>query len=324
MDLEVMMNGLKVTAIPDTGADINVMTVKTLGFLERCSEKHEGEADLIRIGNATSTQALFKVAVTCRLPNIYPGRQKSFTAVFHVFRTLASGVKVIVGSEFLKITHVLTTQASRLKPRFNPTGHIARCMSIGPISSTGLRFRIFLNLFLCFALPDTGSEINLMSRAFAVERFEIVPIAQSDMQQVEFADGQVEQIFEKVVVTVQAADFNGHLENATDLSRFSLCYLPRPTQTVKDRSLEESPTQIFYILASMPHDVILSQSLLYSMDAWNLHQPAFESVPMPLPIEEPSVAFCSNFWVRTKKQVAVKDTSKMNTTPSLLTILLCA
>ncbi|KAK4945101.1 hypothetical protein LTR10_015526 [Elasticomyces elasticus] len=318
MDLDVMINNVKITTIPDSGAHINAMTIETLQQLHRCIEMGKDQTD-IRMGNSTSTNALFTVNVTCCLPNIYPGRSRPFTAIFHVFSRLARGVKAIVGHNFLETTEALTSQAFRLKPRSNPACHIPRCMSIGQISMSGLRLKIFLDQVLIRALPDTGSEINLISRAFAMEHnISIIPIRQDEPHRVEFADGQVEDIFDKVVVTVQAAHCSGQDQSlrASDQSHtggtlpaarearnrlaLNARYKHRDsttTQMIKDHVDKEDSLRTFYVLDAPSHEVILGQSLLHSIDAWNLHQSAFEVVP----VQSSSMELCTIFALKGKK-----------------------
>ncbi|KIV85581.1 hypothetical protein, variant [Exophiala sideris] len=288
MDFDMMINDVEVTTVPDTGADVNAMTLDTLFQLQRSVVARKEEIGNIKLGNDTSVNALFRVSLRCCLPSIYGEPQEPFRADFHIFLKLASGVRAIVGYKFLEITQMLTSQAWRLKPRFNPGRHIPRCMSIGPVPSAGLRLKIFLDKNLFLALPDTGSEINLMSKACAVKNgLTIVRTVQEETREVEFADGQFEEIVEKVVVTVQAADCSEQTDlavsdsklsaagEASGIQRSSSLLANQPSYKTKVSIAEEPILQTFYVIDKIAHDVILSQSLLHAMDAWNLHQSAF-------------------------------------------------
>ena len=315
IDLDLLINDVKLTTIPDTGAHINAIPLSTLQHIQWRIEESGGENSVIRLGNNTSAQGLFQVLLDCRLPNIYPGCSKSILAEFHVFRKLATGVAAIVGLKFLEATNVLTSNSSYLKEGINPPLHIPRCMSVGPILTSGLRLKIFLNRKCFLAMPDTGSEINLIVRACAVKSgFEIISLSGDEKRQVEFADGQIEPILEKVLVAVNAAGY-GKTENRrmTPATRQSLGFgLKQPSAVLDDGQGSEPQVQTFYVLDNLTHEVILSQQLLHSMDVWNRHPSAFEIVPSQNSSRD---ELCTIFSRRVKK--LVKDTSEFHSYTSL-------
>ena len=310
MDLEMFVNDVKLTTIPDTGAQINAIPLSTLQHIQWRIEESGGENSVIKLGNNTSAQGLFRVLLDCRIPKVYPNREKSKLTEFHVFRKLATGVDAIVGLEFLETTNVLTSYAFCLKERINPARHIPRCMSVGPILASGLRLKIFLNRKCFLAMPDTGSEINLIVRACAVKSgFKIVPLPKDEKQLVEFADGHLEPISEKVLVVVNAAGYSkteSRITTPTTLQPFSLGL--RQPSAVSDTGQDSEPqVQTFYILDNLTHEVILSQQLLHSMDAWSRYPSAFETVSSQNSSRE---ELCTIF-SRRVKQLA-KETSEFH------------
>ena len=285
MDLDLVVNEVRLTTIPDTGAHINAIPLSTLELIHQRTENSNGESSIIKLngrssaiklGNDTQTKSLFQVQMKCRLLDNFPDRGKSNLIVFHVFAKLATGIVAIIGLDFLEATNILTSQSFRLKERFNPMQHIPRCVSVETIPASGLRLKIFLNEILLLAVPDTGSEINLMLRFCAVRNsFEIIALPEDETHHVEFADGQIESISGKVTVAINAAGYSKTESQETALGKDRPFDLQQPANGVQEG---DAALQTFYVLDSLTHEVILSQHLLHSMDVWNRHSSAFETV----------------------------------------------
>jgi hypothetical protein len=305
-DLPLLLGDQEILAVPDTGAQINAISVQTLKRLRGQFQSQWGSLDdAVNVANSSSTDAICQVTIHCRLTQASLVAQFYSNCVFHVFSELASGVNAIMGRAFLDAAQILTTRSYLLRERVDHQ-NIPRCMSIGPLKSSGLRLPVYLDSKLITAFPDTGSEIDLISRACALlHRFNIQQLQVTDKRDVQFADGQVDTLSGKVRVKFDTFT-EPVLSTRSTLS--TKCDEPAPSLTPSSKEWKTSGTtyldvassaspdhnRTFYVLDSLPYDVVLSQSLLHSIDAFNLHASSFTTV---IP-EENKKEICTVFWYR--------------------------
>ncbi|KAL3462801.1 hypothetical protein BJX64DRAFT_258608 [Aspergillus heterothallicus] len=93
---------------------------------------------------------------------------------------------LILGSPFLRATETLTRYISRIKSRLARTPKIPRFYLLGEENQ---RLVGYLNGTLTRALPDTGSDLMLVQRAYAMQAKMTVDNDPDKALQVEFADG---------------------------------------------------------------------------------------------------------------------------------------
>jgi hypothetical protein len=309
-DLPLLLGDQEILVVPDTGAQINAISVQTLKRLRGQFQSQWGSLDdVVNVANSSSTDAICQVAIHCRLAQ---ASQYYQSCVFHVFSELASGVMAIMGRAFLDAAQVLTTRSYLLRERVDHLQYIPRCMSIGPLKSSGLRLPVYLDSKLITAFPDTGSEIDLISRACALlHRFDIQQLQSTDKSVVQFADGQIDTLSGKVRVKFDTFT-EPVLPTRSMLSAKRDEQVPLVTPSSKRRktsgttylgvasSVPPDHHKTFYVLDSLPYDVVLSQSLLHSIDAFNLHASGFTTVTS----EENKKEICTVFWYRGKEYKA--------------------
>ena len=205
---------------------------------------------------------MYQVGISCRLIDgeTFAGEEQQWS--FHVFRNLAQGVKLIIGQKFLFDNRIMTVRSDLLKKVNFKIPSLPRCMSIGPITRAGLRMRVYINGRPVMALPDTGSEVDLISTAFAYQSKLIIhPLEVRDTNMVQFADETIGELPGKTTVRFD-----------TDMPRGGRQRKPRFDIRAAWRSTGGYDHNVtFYVLDKLRHDVILSQQLLYALDAFNQH-----------------------------------------------------
>jgi hypothetical protein len=312
-DLPLILGDQEILTVPDTGAQINAISVQTLKRLRGQFRSQWGSLDdVVNIANSSCTDAICQVTIHCRLAQASPVAQYYQSCVFHVFSELALGVMAIMGRAFLDAAQILTTRSYLLRERVDHLQYIPRCMSIGPLKGSGLRLPVYLDSKLITAFPDTGSEIDLISRACALlHRFDIQQLQATDKSVVQFADGQIDTLSGKVRVRFDTFT-EPVLSTRSTLStkRDELAPLVTPSSKRRKTSgttyldvASSAPLdhhRTFYVLDSLPYNVVLSQSLLHSIDAFNLHASGFTAVTP----EGNEKEICTVFWYRGKEYKA--------------------
>jgi hypothetical protein len=297
----MILNGHAITTIPDTGAQVNAISkqaMKSIGVRGMC--QWGGEDDRVGLGNGMTGEADCQVEMRC----CFPDGTKDNMLTFHVFSELAEGVVAIMGQQFLDATQCLTANPPRLRER-QPLS-IPRCLSIGPVLSSGLLFKVYLHGKLNKGLADTGSEIDLISEDCAkLNGFQILGFGRADKRYVQVATGgDPVPLTGKVIVrfdTFEDVDPPRSSQVQTDFpppTRHSSYQeeSPRiPTFPPKTDGAEGLPEhdQTFYVLPRLPYDLVFSQALLHAIDAFNMHKSAFEWTLLP---EGQVAALCPYFW----------------------------
>ncbi|KAB5572029.1 hypothetical protein GE09DRAFT_1268445 [Coniochaeta sp. 2T2.1] len=232
-----------VTACPDSGSDDNIIShdfAMSAGFKIQVSDS---EPRRFSVANGKVVEAVGQVQAHCafvtedkRIPD----------CIFHVFNTLA--VPVIMGMDFLRQTETLTKHTYRLVKELAPAMQSLRVNSVGkPKQSLLCR----LNNYVGCARPDTGSDLDLVSRTFANSRgFAIEPA----FEQLEFADCSIGYTSGLVRGTFSVGDFS-------DVRGF----LPRG----------EAIDLEFYVLDSLNSDILLGQDTIDELGIFSSHVQSF-------------------------------------------------
>ncbi|KKY17474.1 hypothetical protein UCRPC4_g05535 [Phaeomoniella chlamydospora] len=311
--LPLYLSGLPLDSVPDSGSELNAISLIALKKLKLKAEAVWGsDDDQVQMANHSLDAALCQIRLNIQIPSPRSRPIDAQTWTFHVFAKLADGVKVIMGQKFLETYRIFTDMSHCLRERAAYTGqNTPLCMSIGLTKRASVRMRVYLDQNLVLALADTGSDINLVSRTCARRlRLQISPLLQEENSCVQFANGTLGRISGKVLVTFNAFEDPSKnlpaptLEGRKAMAISNLVESGLPTNesthdevtVVKEGGPFDNRITLF-VLDELPHDVTLSQELLYSMDAFNRHTSAFVTVDTAATAKE----FYTIFWYKGKK-----------------------
>ena len=168
-----------VMSCPDSGADGNAMTVdlaNELGLKIEQSPLNNRKKFILANGKIIEaigqTTSLYRFHVD--------GVQNSCD--FWVFKTLAT--PLLMGRKFLQQTKTLTRHRSRLVQC--ERSHL-QAFQLRALGKPNIRIKCVLNGKKVLALPDTGSELDVMSQRYAAARS--LRIDSSRVEEVMYADG---------------------------------------------------------------------------------------------------------------------------------------
>ena len=124
-DLPIRIGNRQIRAIPDTGSDINAMTIQLAQSLS--GEIRLGSEDLavITLANDVEVTSIGSITVDCSFAE---DRGAVIAEEFHVFPGLAGGVQALMGRPFLDRTETMTRHRHRLRERAQGTGTLPRVM----------------------------------------------------------------------------------------------------------------------------------------------------------------------------------------------------
>lgn len=234
-----------VMACPDTGSEENIIslsTAKALGLEMTTTSDDKREFEL---ANGKVVEAIGRITTSCSFRTENSEMPVSVSCVFHVFLRLAS--PIIVGMVFLERTETLTKHRNRLVRIPRPSFQALQVYSVGRSRNELL---CSVNEHLVLAIPDSGSDVDLMSSRFALERgFQIL----SGEDQIEFADGSV-------------AITSGLVQAELALSGVDLISPTLPTTTTKN------PTVDFFVLDGLISDVLVGEDSLEELKIFTENQ----------------------------------------------------
>jgi hypothetical protein len=225
------LKGISVSAIPDTGSDLNIVSDH---FIKSHGIKLDSESQRpIQLPNRKIIST-----GTVSLPFSFEGEKSTFSIVFIVMPNCVHDV--ILSNSFLRTTETLTRFSSRLKSKFIPFRHMPRLRLLGAPKQRVLGS---INGCTAAALPDTGSDVMLMSKQYAVERGLTlwVPTDNADRTCLEFADGSLANTYGIAFGVEWRFGKEGSTSRSCD----------------------------FYIMDGLPYDVILSNDFLFESKAFS-------------------------------------------------------
>jgi hypothetical protein len=230
-DLPMILKGVEICACPDSGAEKNIILEETAIAIGLKDEIDDSNSELFTIANGKQIKSAGRVFVECafaRDPNVIK------ICVFHVFTRLV--VPLIMGAGFLRETETLSLYRNRLQER----PWIASLpMRVMHIDGSKERFKCYIDGNEVLANADTGSEMDLVSRNYALESRHNIKKLESDTE-VQFADGSIALLAGQI------------------FSRFKTC------------EREPWSTKWFYVLENLTCDVLLGVETLDENDAFNL------------------------------------------------------
>ncbi|KAF2436285.1 hypothetical protein EJ08DRAFT_578881 [Tothia fuscella] len=233
------VDSIYVPACADNGAGLNIMSeafAKTHKFTINTTSRTS-----IRLPQGTFVKSMG--VTTCIYQ--FAGETECHSISFAV---LPNCVKdIILGRPFLSLTKTLTDFAHRIKKEFvNISSKLTRLLLMG---SSDQRVRGTINGEQVLALPDTGSDIMILSKRYARSLGLTIQTEPEHRQWVELADGS------------QICTYGTVLD-----ANWSYGYC-----TSKNLSYECD----FHVLEDLECDVILSNEFLYDTHAFTSHEEHF-------------------------------------------------
>ncbi|KAI0873034.1 T-complex protein 11-domain-containing protein [Hypoxylon argillaceum] len=170
--------GKLIAALPDSGADacfISPETARLLGL-------HPQPETERRVRLANGREAVSPGSV------IVPWNFRNEEATLNMTCWILPGCthQIILGSEFLEETKCLTTLRHRIQRKYIS---VPKSVSVNLLGEGKQRLWGYLNDNFVAALPDTGSDVMIMSRDYARRLGLEIELGPGDIVEVEFADG---------------------------------------------------------------------------------------------------------------------------------------
>ena len=229
------LNGARVMAFLDTGAEESVIS---LDFAVR------NKLDLQRDSQLKFQLPTGKVSRsvgTAYLPWQFANEPKVFKILFSVLPECTHDV--IIGRKFLKFTQTLTKFVHRIKTKLLP---FRPRLGVKLLGSQRQRVRGSLDGERVVAVPDTGSDVMLVSTAYAKQRGFRIFGQNNCRSELEFADGS--RAFTRGLVKDVDWSFDG-----------------------SDISYQCD----FHVLDNLPVDVVLSNDFLFDVNAFSEYGSSF-------------------------------------------------
>lgn len=234
VELPGFVNDHQVSALPDTGAARNMMSVRFArrhsipiqrGLEHRCT---------FQIANGRTVRSKGIARATWTFPED-PG--KTYDLEFHILASCP--YDVLIGAKFLEETETLSIHRNRLKKRQVSSRDTH---SVNLCGSPSQLLRGYLNTEPVSVLPDTGSQVNLMSERYARDHGLIIDTKDDSRRLLRFADDTTQKTMGKVAAKWAFDDDPG-----------------------------EPMDLIFDVLPECAYDVILGQDVLYQHNAYTIH-----------------------------------------------------
>lgn len=231
-----------VMACPDSGSDENIISLELATSLGLKMEQTSSDVPRqFTVANGKIVTAVGQVTTSCSFAAGAPSEMTNFECSFHVFSTLA--VPMIMGVDFLLQTETLSKHRDRLVEQVVPAMQSLRVNSVGrPKRSLICR----LDTYVGCATVDTGSDLDLVSPAFAKARaYKIEPA----YEQLEFADCSVGYTSGVIRTSLVVGNVN------------DLGFHPRG---------EPIDLELF-VLDNLNADILVGQDTVDTLDVFNLH-----------------------------------------------------
>ncbi|KAB8296444.1 hypothetical protein EYC80_009185 [Monilinia laxa] len=260
--LPILVNGFSCKAIADTGSEYNCISrdfAKTIRAKIKKSKNSQSFSLPINGYKLHSSEHI-------SLDFCFENEQYIWHNVnFFVFKELARDI--IIGNQFLQETGTLEEYAYRLQPIPGSLGDMA---FVGSLNFQKKYLKCWLNGVRQHTLPDSGAEVNLISRRLASTLNPVKYQSSTTYMNIEFADGSTVQARGKVDLSVsffepswEQSSYVHHelVDDGGGVSGIGTGTLKVSTQTVI--------SEPFYIIDDLREDVILGETLLFTIDAYN-------------------------------------------------------
>lgn len=232
----------KVNAMPDTGAGYNLIAAslaQALGFARPQSEALGGVN--IRMANGKSLRTIGVIeAIWC----FETDTRNAWTMSFHIIEDFFCDA--VLGNNFLLATQTMSKNQHRLS-RIPPPLHALSVLYVNSLGHVTQRLRGSINNLPIDALPDSGSESNILSFEYIQKNAWDSDIDLQDMRLLLFPDGTVERTMGSLRL---------HWRYGTG---------------AEDQGIEVD----FHILDGCVYDAILGEEMLERTQAFTEHQDSF-------------------------------------------------
>jgi len=246
------VNGQETYAIPDTGAECNIMVASFAERLGLVIHKDDpSQHKPLRMANGKYMQAIGTVQGFWKFTSD-PEPSQMWQILFHVISDFV--YDVVLGSLFLLTTQTMSHHKYRLSRR--PRALEALSTLRVDILDSGrgcVRVRGDLEQEIVSALPDSGSEPNLLSYEYVEQRKWLTKMDLEDRNILQFADGKIEMTEGSISASWAFLDVY---------------------QVKKAPGLEVK----FHVLRGCSHNVIIGQDVLEETNAFLNHKDAFEEI----------------------------------------------
>jgi len=173
-----------VMSCADTGSEINAISYELASLLRLDMQEHAGDDDCPKVAemaNGKSMRSCGRITAWCALETATKADPALLLSTIYVFERLAHPF-LLMGRHFLEASETLSKYTERLIKRPSAIPHIPYVRSIGT-PTQWLSCSLGNKPVKVFA--DTGAELDLVSKNYAQQRFNICPHTTWIM----FADG---------------------------------------------------------------------------------------------------------------------------------------
>jgi hypothetical protein len=257
--LHIALNNFNSECFADTGCEINCISYNYATKLGAEIIRNRCEFSLPMIG--CKIHCLGQTTLAVRFLDEPRSVQQ---CTFWVFNALVCNV--LVGRQFLEDTRTLVEHASRLRPFDSKQNRSPFIRSIGHPQEY---IQCWLNGQPLEALVDTGAEVNLISTSFlrTLDGHGDTTIDYYHRIKIAFADGSKVQVVGRVYLMLgfskptQTQPSVYKLHNTKHSSKLATTVLRMSKNTVVVDS--------FYVVDHLKHRVVLGETLLATVDAYN-------------------------------------------------------
>ncbi|KAF2493058.1 hypothetical protein BU16DRAFT_96813 [Lophium mytilinum] len=224
-----------VAALPDTGSGHNILS---LAFANEHKLNVDQSAKVnFLLPSGQMTRSVGSVKVTWS----FLGESKPLDIIFDVLPRCTH--PVILGKEFLKLTRTLTHLAQRIKSKLLP---VSAQQGVRLLGRQNERVLGLLEGRPVTAVPDTGSDVMLISKAYAIQHNYQILKDQHLRSELEFADGS------RAITSGIIPDLRW---------RFG--------------SSDQDFWCDFHVLDDLVESIVLSNDFLFGTDAFSVYAPSF-------------------------------------------------
>ena len=270
VELPIDILGSTYATCPDSGSQENIMAKAISDQLNLSIDDAAEHQKEFRMANGKVVKALGRTSVDCAFTK-EPDSQHQCS--FYVFKALIA--PIIMGMAFLDATETLTKYKHRLQSSMVP--------HTGPLQLYGIdnpvqRIQCLADLRKVLANADTGSEIDLISLAYARRRGYRLEAVDFGDNRVQLADGSVAFLVGKVNIFIFVGD--------VDSEFYTWEFLHNEIQ------------RTFYVLKGLTSDMVLGEEFLDDTNA-------FETYRTALTFQESEDIYChldTIIWLRTPEK----------------------
>ena len=228
-----LVGGAEISCLPDRGAGCNFMSLQHAELHGIPIIAPDPNSKITRLGNGKEVE----IAGHATLPFSFKGETESHQLDFLILPRCVKDV--ILGSPFLRLTKLFEHHAHRIVRKIRRWSGAQACYTASQERVVGM-----LDGELVHALPDTGSDVMLVSEAYAKRRGLHIDQGAHYCFPLTFADGS--QSWTSGIVK------DVRWQYGTDGGKSSLVD--------------------FYVLKDLQCDVLLSYDFLHRTDAFTLHE----------------------------------------------------